>query len=322
MAGRHLKELFRAFRNSDELAFRRAAQAIIEEEEARHHVALARDLRRIVANGAVLDAEVLALPTVPKDPDHGWELARVREPERRLDELVLKSAALDQIREVAKEVSNRARLDAHGVPRRNRLLFYGPPGCGKTSAAEALAFELQCPFVVVRLDSLVSSYLGQTAANLRRVFEFAEQQRSVVLFDEFDALGRQRDDPAEHGEIKRVVNSFLQLLDAYSGRSILIAATNHEEILDRALWRRFDLVLGFDPPTVHQIRALLRHLLQHVRGEPIAIEKAATRLKGLPHAAVEAAVWSAVRSALLDGRKRVTQDDLDEAIVAAKQRPW
>ena len=118
------------------------------------------------------------------------------------------------------------------MPRRNRVIFCGPPGCGKTSAAEALAAELGVPLVVVRLDAIVSSYLGQTAGNLRRIFDYASTARWVVLFDEFDALGRERSDPSEHGEIKRVVNSFLQLLDSYTGPGLLVAATNHEETLD------------------------------------------------------------------------------------------
>ena len=275
-----------------------------------------------MASGGMVESPADLLPCPPNDPDHGWELAQIREPCRRLDDLILKPDVLDLIRALAHEVSQWGRLDSHGIPRRRRLLFYGPPGCGKTSAAEALAHELAIPFAVVQLDAIVSSYLGQTSANLRKIFEFAEKNQAVILFDEFDALGRQRDDPAEHGEIKRVVNSFLQMLDGYSGPSILIAATNHEKILDRALWRRFDIVLGFALPTVHEIRALLRRLLQHVRGEPLQIEEMATHMKGLPHAAIEAVVWSAIRTAVLDGRKKVTQSDLNEGILAAKQRPW
>ena len=161
-----------------------------------------------------------------------------------------------------------------GVPRRNQVIFWGPPGCGKTSAAEALAAELGVPLVVVRLDAIVSSYLGQTAGNLRRIFDYADSGRWVVLFDEFDALGRERSDPSEHGEIKRVVNSFLQLLDSYTGPGLLVAATNHEETLDRGLWRRFDEVVEFPLPTVKEIRTLLRRGLKHLRAERLRIDGA------------------------------------------------
>lgn len=324
MAGRDLKELFRAFRSADELAFRRAAQSIIEDEEAKHHTALARDLRKILASGEsvnVGNGDVAMVPP-PTDPDHGWDLASVRRPQRYLDDLVLRPSVHHSLLEIAKEVPQWNRLAELGVPRRNRLLFHGAPGCGKTSAAEALAAELGVPLVVVRLDAIISSYLGQTSGNLRRIFEFASSAQWVVLFDEFDALGRRRDDPSEHGEIKRVVNSFLQLLDDYSGPSILVAATNHEDILDRALWRRFDEIIEFPRPTVKETRALLRRRLQHLREGPLPIDAVGTKLRGLPHAAVEATVWAAARRALGENRSKISTADLNAAADKVKMRPW
>lgn len=324
MAGRELKELFRAFRQSDELAFRRAAQTIIEEEEAKHHGALARDLKKILASGESIQigqGNVNLIPP-PTDPDHGWDLATVRHPQRYFADLILRPQVRERLVELAQEVPEWSKLEALGIPRRNRLLFHGAPGCGKTSAAEALASELGVPLVIVRLDAIVSSYLGQTAGNLRRIFEYATSAQWVVLFDEFDALGRQRADPSEHGEIKRVVNSFLQLLDDYDGPSILVAATNHEEILDRALWRRFDEVVEFPPPTVKEIQALLRLQLQHVRGGPLPVDRVAAKLKGLPHAAVEATVWTALRTAVRAGRTKVSATDLESASDQTRQRPW
>ncbi len=324
MAGRDLKELFRAFRNADELAFRRAANTIIEEHEARHHVALARDLRKILASGESFDigsGDVRLVPP-PTDPDQGWDLATVQHPGRYLGNLVLRPAVRSTLTELAKEVPEWGRLEALGVPRRNRVIFYGPPGCGKTSAAEALAAELGVPLVVVRLDAIVSSYLGQTAGNLRRIFEYASSAQWVVLFDEFDALGRERSDPSEHGEIKRVVNSFLQLLDSYTGPGLLIAATNHEETLDRGLWRRFDEVVEFPMPTAREIRSLLRRGLKHVRAEPLPIDEMGIELRGLPHAAVEATAWTAIRIAVRDNRSTVTVCDLIDAVSATKRRRW
>src|SRR5690606_14545412 len=114
----------------------------------------------------------------------------------------------------------------YGLKPVSRLLFFGPPGCGKTVTAEALAGELGLPWVRVRFDGVVSSFLGETAANLRKVFEFIEQGRYVALFDEVDALAKDRNDPADHGELKRVVNAFLTMLESHTGSSILIAATN------------------------------------------------------------------------------------------------
>lgn len=324
MAGRDLKELFRAFRHADELAFRRAANTIIEEEEARHHVALARDLRKILASGESIDmgqGDVRLLPP-PTDPDQGWDLATLQHPERYLGNLVLRPAVRTVLTDLAKEVPEWSRLEGLGVPRRNRVIFYGPPGCGKTSAAEAIAAELGVPLVVVRLDAIVSSYLGQTAGNLRRIFEYASSAQWVVLFDEFDALGRERSDPNEHGEIKRVVNSFLQLLDSYAGPGMLIAATNHEETLDRGLWRRFDEVLEFPLPTVREIRSLLGRGLKHLKAEPLPIDEMGSELRGLPHAAAEATAWTAIRIAVRNNRTAVSVDDLTAAVAATKRRRW
>ena len=217
MAGRDLKEMFRAFRSRDELAFRRAANAIIDEEEAKQHVALARDLRKLLASGEELSTGSVTLPAPPLDREGEWPLAEVRHPRRYLADLVLAPEVLDRLGGLVEEVPLWGRLAASGVPQRKRVLFYGPPGCGKSSIAEALAAEIGVPLVVVRLDSVISSYLGQTATNLRKLIDYADAAPWVMLFDEFDALGRVRDDPTEHGEIKRVVNAFSADVGRLSG---------------------------------------------------------------------------------------------------------
>jgi hypothetical protein len=221
MPGRELKQLFRAYREGDELAFRRAAQEIIEDEESKQHSALARDLRKIIAGGSsAAVADGVALPPPPMDREGEWPLAEIRHPEMALSELVLSGDLIDRLEGLAAEFPRWEELDRSFIPRRQRLLFYGPPGCGKTSAAEALAAELGLPLLIIRLDAVVSSYLGETASNLHRVFDYARSGSWVILFDEFDALGKARDDPSEHGEIKRVITAFLQMLDGFSGRKL------------------------------------------------------------------------------------------------------
>jgi SpoVK/Ycf46/Vps4 family AAA+-type ATPase len=324
MAGRELKQLFSAFGNGDELSFRRAAQAIIEEEEAKQHHALARDLRTLLAVGAEDSASsgTVLLPELPHDRDNDWPLASVRHPSRYLTDLVLAEPLRENLESIAAESQHSQVLANHGVPERRKLLFWGPPGCGKSTGAEGLAAELGIPLVTVRLDSVISSYLGETASNLRKLMDYAAKGRWLMLFDEFDAIGRLRDDPSEHGEIKRVVNAFLQMLDEYRGPSLLVAATNHEGLLDSALWRRFDDVLEFKRPTVHQIRLLLRKRLTNLPASRPNIDKAASALKGMPHAAVEYAVWDAYRSILLAGEHTITASVLNSAIARTKQRPW
>jgi len=322
VAGRELKALFRAFKEGDELSFRRTAQEIIDDEEAKQHTALARDLRAIIAGGSQRAiAPDVSLPAPPQDREGEWPLAEVYHPRKAIDELVVRGELVDQLRSIVDEHGKWGSLDLRGVPRRQRVLLYGPPGCGKSSAAEAIATEIGLPLVIVRIDSVVSSYLGETASNLHRVFDFVREGSWVLLFDEFDALGKARDDPGEHGEVKRVVTAFLQMLDAFKGSSLLLAATNHQQLLDPALWRRFDEVLEFGLPTVHQNRQLLRRGLRGA-GEKLDIDTAASKLKDKPHAAAEKVAWDSLRYSILDGRDRVSKKDFERALTDALARPW
>lgn len=324
MAGRHLKELFRAFHVRDELAFRRAAQGIIEEEEAKQHHALARDLGKLLAagGGSIDTGATVILPEPPKDREGDWALGEVRTPDRLLEDLILAPDLFTTLNTLVREVARWPELDAAGVPRRQRFLFQGPPGCGKTSAAEALACELGRPFLLVRLDAVMSSYLGETASNLRRILDYANQAPFVVLFDEFDALGRSRDDTAEHGEMKRVVTAFLQMIDTYRGPSLLLAATNHPGLIDAALWRRFDEVLTFQLPTVHELRRLLRLRLRSTPHRAVDIDKTASALRGPPHAAVEKLSGDLRRITVLNEHQEIQPSDVNEAIAGVTSRPW
>ncbi len=210
---------------------------------------------------------------------------------------------------------NRGELLAsYGLRPISRLLFCGPPGCGKTLAAEVLASELGLQLATVRFDAVVSSFLGETASNLRKVFDSLATQKVVALFDEFDAIGKEREDPTEHGELKRVVNSFLQMVDAYRGPSLLVAATNHERVLDRAIWRRFDEVLFFDKPNLEQIRQLLQVKLRGVRYDlPLADPGFLNHLTGFTQAAIERVLIRAIKAMALKGRQFLTIDLVSEA---------
>jgi AAA+ superfamily predicted ATPase len=322
MAGQQLKDLIAAYRDRDDLLFRRAVQLIIQEEEAKKHVALARELKRLLAsNGGPTLYEELPLPEPPRDRDSSLPLAQISAPLRTLSDLVVEPRALDALRSISAEVAHWPDLDAAGIPRRNRFLLYGPPGCGKTTAAAAIAAELGRPLVTARVEGLISSYLGETAANLRSLFDYASSGAYVVLLDEFDSLGKLRDDPADHGELRRIVNAVLQLIDGYRGPSILIAATNHPQVLDSALWRRFDDVIELPLPSATEIAFLL---FRSFRGQVDAqrLESAASKLVGLPHAAAESFAHACLRAAVVDGRIHISPEDLSQGLSQTLARRW
>jgi AAA+ superfamily predicted ATPase len=320
MSGKHLRDLITAYGERDDLKFRRAAQAIIQEEEAKRHTALARELRHVLTGtGAYVAGGVAELPEPPSDRDSSLPLATVGFGQRHLADLVLESNARAQIDQLIREIRNWPTLDAAGLPRRNRVLLSGPPGSGKTSAANAIAKELGLPLVTARIEGLVSSYLGETAANLKNLFEFVARSPYVFFLDEFDSLGKMREDPADHGELRRGVNAVLQQIDNFTGPSIIIAATNHSQVLDSALWRRFDLVIELPLPTKAEIATLLSRLVPDAGR---SVEGSADKLVGLPHAAVEYLAHSAKRFAVLEGRNSPSAADLKAAEAETLSRPW
>ena len=281
-----------------------AKRVIAEERQKQHHL-LANDLEQILygqPNGPTSPALRNLSATIPEDRERGIPLVSVREPVWSLEDVVLSPANLSSVKELLREHNREEVLRAHGLRPSDRVLFCGPPGCGKTLTAEVIANELGRPLAIVRTDSVVSSFLGETAANLRKVFDFVAVSPMVALFDEFDALGKEREDASEHGELRRVVNAVLQMLDAYEGRSLIIAATNHEDMLDTAIWRRFEEVLFLEPPTAAQLRRLLSVKLRGVRRE-FAIDEVASRgwFKSSTHADVERVLRRALKEMVLQG---------------------
>ena len=307
--GKLLKQLIRSGAEGDLDAFHGAARLVIQEERDKQHHLLARDLESILYGCSRQPSSSALGPlerSVPEDRERGMRLITIKEPVRQLPDIVLSPHNAALVQRILHEHNREDVLRAHGLRPCDRLLFCGPPGCGKTLAAEVIAHELGRPLAVVRTDSVVSSFLGETAANLRKVFDFMAQSPLVALFDEFDALGKERDDATEHGELRRVVNAVLQMLDDYTGRSLIIAATNHERLLDTAIWRRFDEVLFLKLPTAAQLRRLLDVKLRGVRYE-LDIHDIAQLpcLQGASHAEAERIVHRAIKEMVLDGNDLV-----------------
>lgn len=246
------------------------------------------------------------------------DLVEVVTPTRAAHDLILNSESAFTLMGVANEVRRADEIRRHGVTVRSKLLFCGPPGCGKSLCAEVVAAELKMPLVIARLDAIIASHLGETATNLRKVFD-AARTRSVVLFlDEFDALARARNDPSEHSEIKRVVNSLLMLIDGFQSNSVLIAATNLEQSVDRAVWRRFDEVVVFEKPSVPQIRRLLRNKTKNFPPD-FDIAKYADNFAGMSFAQVERVCINAIRASIL-AHKKVVSEDLFEIAASHEKR--
>ena len=325
-AGNAVRKLVMAHAKGDGQLFQTAATDFISEERRKKHHILADDLERILSNGtAPSKVEMLTVlrpsgAELPRDKERGSLLLELFEPVYSLGEMIVDERTRAALERVIQEQRRKDLLSSFGMNPVRKILFCGPPGCGKTMAAEALAKELYLPLVLVRFDAVISSYLGETAANLRRVFDFANSRPMVILFDEFDAIGKKRDDVEEHGELKRVVNAFLQMLDSFRGPAITIAATNHEKLLDSALWRRFDEVVMFQPPNEPEIAELLERYLRQIGTEGVDLAASASTLLGSSHADVKRVAEDAIKFCLLSDSRRVNEGLLNRAINLQKER--
>lgn len=319
--GETLRKLFRSFSHNERDEFLAAAREIIEEERNKNHVLLARDLEKLLLNGTEYTKPLAAnlapwnqFPEAPKDKDTGLSLLNVQRFDLTWDRIVLSEKIVDILQEIVLENRKQDILVAYNLKPKNKLLFCGPPGCGKTQTAKILSSALGLPLVYVNLTAVFSSYLGQTATNLQKIFTYIENGEWVVLFDEFDAIARDRDNLNEHGEVKRLVNSLLQLIDNATNQSVFVAATNHEKLLDSAVWRRFDEVIFFDNPTVELRTALLSRYLSAIRYTAIDLSSFAARLENATGADIERICSDAIKPVVLRGERTLTADDLEFAI--------
>ncbi len=324
-SGKLLRQLIKSGVEGDDTGFRCISEAVIAEERQKHHNLLANDLEKILYGSDTLSpsrkvSKLNLNQNIPVDKERGLPLLELKEPVRGLEDVVLGDTNRGAIKRILKEYNREEVLRSWGMRPVERALFCGPPGCGKTISAEALAFELNRPLCIVRLDSVVSSYLGETSANLRKVFDFIKLSPVVALFDEFDALGKERADAAEHGELKRVVNTFLQMLDGFSGPSLIIAATNHENILDSAIWRRFEEVLAFEYPTVAQVKSLLSIKLRGVRREFEYTKQVTDLFKNTSHSDIERILKRSIKDMLLDGEEFLNLQHVTNALKDEKAR--
>jgi len=316
-----LKKLFASHKLGDEEAFIKTAQEIIEDERKKNHGILADDLKRILVNGSGQPKRSLSTytATISKNMEDASSLFEIIYPEKYLSDLVTSVKMLKELERIIVEFQNWDVLVSNGVSPTRRVLFYGAPGCGKTLTAQAIASEIGLPMIYVRFDAVISSYLGETASNLRKIFDFAKNDSYLILFDEFDAIARSRNDSFEHGEIKRVVNTFLQQLDNFKGKSLIIAATNFEESLDYAIWRRFDSTMRFDMPTNDEMKRLFVMRLGQLKGPDHVFEEYLGEMAGFSHADVEHMANFVRKQCVLEGRKLFSKKDVEQAVFHQKE---
>ena len=300
--------------NNDYAGFRKAAEAICAEERAKQHGVLANRIEEMLR---VSNRMPTKEPPASLHKNGNGEANFVIEkiPEKTLDSLLLPKTVFESCHELITEHMRADILRSHGLEPRNKILLIGPPGNGKTSLAEAIAEALMLPLLTVRYESLVGAYLGETASRLNKLFEYAKTRQCVLFFDEFETLGKERGDTHETGEIKRVVSSLLLQIDALPSYVVAIAATNHEALLDRAAWRRFQLRMTLPQPTSDNLQTWFRLFGERSNFdfgfEPSTLAK---KLHGKSFAEVEEFALSVYRQYVLQlpasATKAITQNQL------------
>lgn len=313
--GEHITAMVRSHVAGDDAAFYSVAlQVAAREAKSGHHV-LASDIKKAVD----LSRDRAPAGNVTKLVQPRGDLAELVEathPEVHLRELVAPADLVAQIKQVLAEQRQRKNLLNHGFAPAHRLLLEGPPGTGKTMTAAVLATELSLPMFTIRLDSLLSKFMGETASKLRLVFESVAQRRAVYLFDEFDALGADRSGN-DVGEARRILNSFLVFLEEASPESLVLAATNHRAILDKALFRRFDAVMTYTLPDARQAGSVIRARLGSL-ATGTSMARLGDYTSGLSHAELVKAAETAAKTVLMRGEAHVSREDLIAALTVRR----
>jgi SpoVK/Ycf46/Vps4 family AAA+-type ATPase len=312
-----IKSLLQSHTSGDDERFYAVALQVAAAEARQGHQALAEELRLLVKDSRRKADETKQQANVVSFSNTSTEARDLLEhvpTQVKVSDLVLEQSLSERIHRVLREQQNLTRIKENALRPRQRLLFTGPPGCGKTITASALATELGLSLFVVRLESLLSRYLGESLSKLRLVFDAVESTRAVYLFDEFDSIGFTRDAPNEVGEMRRVLNAFLVFIEKMKSNSLVIAATNYGERLDRALFRRFDDLIEFGLPSSELIRETIKKLLRNIDKERLAWERLELAAKGLSYSEITRACEEAIKDMLIHDLSKVTNQALVDAL--------
>lgn len=301
-----LKALLQSHRDSDDKRFYSVAMQLAAHEAKQGHGKLAEELRALIDEAKHKKGVSQPIPIGRPKGDLANLLA-VSYPKFRLNDIVLNDELNNQFVRVITEQRHAAKILQHGLSPRRKMLLVGPPGTGKTLSATILAGELGLPLCLVRLDGLITKFMGETAAKLRQIFDAIAQTRGVYFFDEFDAIGSQRGLANDVGEIRRVLNSFLLMIEQDQSNSLIIAATNHPEILDHALFRRFDDVLHYSLPDTKKIAVLLKAKFCNYATKKISWKRLAVKATGLSHADISRACEEAIKNTLIQKENSISE---------------
>ncbi|MCB6178105.1 ATP-binding protein [Rhodobacter sp. Har01] len=304
--------LLRSRVEGDDDTFYSIALQVAASEARQGHKSTAEEIRAEIERARAKKSRGASVAVAFGAPRGNLEgLLELREPRYRLKDVVLGERLQLRLNDVLLQQRKRDWLREHGKVPSRRLLFVGPPGSGKTMSAEAFAGELHLPLFVIRLEGLITRFMGDTAAKLRLIFDETAKRRGVYLFDEFDAVGGHRTSSNDVAEMRRVLNSFLQFMEEDTATdSVIICATNHPSLLDRALLRRYDQVLEFDVPTEEQIKEIVLMNLRPMKAPRLAWGRIVDSATGLSQSELARAVDDAVKSAILAERQAVSTDDL------------
>lgn len=313
-----IKQLFVSYSNKDYTSFELVAREYIEREKRKKHNIVAKDLEKALYNISGTPTSQKRFKSnmpIPRDTEKGFPLLEIQQFDKNFDHLIISKETKGQLEQIIREFKDSDILATYNLEYKKKILLCGKPGTGKTFSAQIMSSVLNVPLIYIRFDAIISSYLGETAGNLRKVFDFIENGTWIVLFDEFDIIGKNRDDNHEHGEIKRVVNNFLQMLDNLKGDSIIFAATNHQNILDPAIWRRFDDVIYYNIPDEKSRYQLFEIYLKSIKKDKdIDLVKFSKITKGLSPADIKMITEEAMKFAIINSRSSISMNDIEIAV--------